>query len=85
MQSRQLGTHKHFYVYSHEALYGHFCILIVCEKAGTASFLGYLVTLFITRYSITASFIKTVINFLATDSKITCVYMASSSVALVSE
>ena len=52
VQSRQLGTHKHFYVYSHEALYGYFCILMVCEKAGTvtASFLGYPVTLlFITR------------------------------------
>ena len=26
VQSRQLGTHKHFYVYSHEALNGYFCI-----------------------------------------------------------
>ena len=71
VQSRQLGTHKHFYVYSHEALYRYFCIqLMVCEKAGTASFHGYPVTLlFITRYSITASFIKTVISFPATDSR----------------
>ena len=61
-------------------------ILMVCEKAGTASFLGYPVTLpFITRYSITASFINTVISFPATDSRIACFYMASRSVALVSE
>ena len=66
---------------------------MVCEKADTvtASFLGYPVTLlFITRYSysiITASFIKTVsvISFPATDSRIACIYMASRSVALVSE
>ena len=62
------------------------CILMVSEKAGTASFLGYSVTLiFITRYSITASFIKTVISFPATDSRIVCIYMASRSVSLVSE
>ena len=62
------------------------CILMVCEKAGTASFLGYPVTLiFVTRYSITASFINTVISFLVTDSRNACIYMASRSVALVSE
>ena len=26
MQSRQLGTHKHFNAYSHKALNGYFCI-----------------------------------------------------------
>ena len=26
VQSRQLGTHKHFYAYSYEALNGYFCI-----------------------------------------------------------
>ena len=35
VQSRQLGTHKHFYVYSHEALNGYFCIALhfigLCE------------------------------------------------------
>ena len=47
VQSRQLGTHKHFYVYSHEAIN---ITLHSCEKAGTASFLGYPVTLlFITK------------------------------------
>ena len=62
------------------------CIVMVCEKAGTASFLGYPVTLiFITRYSITASFIKTVISFPATDRIIACIYMASRSVALLSK
>ena len=48
VQSRQLGTHKHFYVYSHEALNGYsalLCILMACEKSGTVSFLGYPVTL----------------------------------------
>ena len=66
VQSRQLGTNKHFYVYSHEAISALLCILMACEKAGTASFLDYPVTLlFITRYSITASFVKTVISFAA--------------------
>ena len=39
VQSGQLGAYKHFYVYSHEwsALLR---ILMTCEKAGTASFLG---------------------------------------------
>ena len=46
-------------------------ILMACEKAGTASFLGYPVTLlFITKvYSITASFVETVIIFPATNTK----------------
>ena len=41
-QSRQLGTHKHFYAYSHGALNGYFCItriLLACVKAGTVGFL----------------------------------------------
>ena len=38
----------HFYVYSHEALNGCFHILMACEKAGTASLLGYPVTLLFT-------------------------------------
>ena len=47
VQSRQLGTHKHFYLYSHEALNGYFCITPrLCE----ADFLGFPVTLlFITK------------------------------------
>ena len=61
-------------------------ILMACEKAGTASFLDYPVTLFfITRYSITASFVKTVISFAVTDTRIACIYMASRGVAFVSE
>ena len=61
-------------------------ILMACEKAGTASFLDYPVTLFfITRYSITASFVKTVISFAVTDTRIVCIYMASRGVVLVSE
>ena len=46
-------------------------IVMACEKAGTASFLGYPVTvLFSTRYSITASFVKTAISFPATNTRI---------------
>ena len=38
-------------------------ILMACEKAGTASFLGYpVILLLLQRYSITASFVKTVIK-----------------------
>ena len=47
-QSRQLGTHKHFYAYSHEALNGYFCItrqFIGLCKSWYSSFLGYSVTL----------------------------------------
>ena len=50
--------------------------LMACVKAGTASFLGYPVTLI-------ASFLKTAISFPATNTRITCVYMASCSIALV--
>ena len=57
---------------------------MACEKAGTASFLGYpVILLLLQRYSITASFVKTVISFLATNTRIACNYMASRSVALV--
>ena len=50
---------------------------------GTASFLGYPVTLlfFTQRYYITASFVKTVISFPTTNTRIACVYMASHNVA----
>ena len=44
VQSRQLGTHKHFYVYSHEAISALLSILLTCAKAGTLGFLGYPVT-----------------------------------------
>ena len=88
-QSRQLGTHKHFYVYSHEALNRIsvlLCILMACEKTGTASFLGYpVILLLLQRYSIAASFVKTVISFPATNTRIVCIYMASRSVVLVAE
>ena len=61
-------------------------ILMACEKAGTASFFGYPVTLlFLHRYSITTSFVKTVISFPATNTRITCICMDSHSVALVAE
>ena len=60
-------------------------ILMACEKAGTASFLGYPVTLlllhdpsFVTKV-LTASFVKTVIGFPAINTKIACIYMASRS------
>ena len=53
VQSRQLGTHKHFYAYSHGALNGYFYItphfIGLCE-AGTV---GFLVTvLLLQRYYI---------------------------------
>ena len=56
---------------------------MACEKAGTASFLGYpVILLFITKvYSITASFVKTVISFPTINARIVCNYMASRSVA----
>ena len=53
VQSRQLDTYKHFYVYSHEALNGYFCITLHCEKASTASFLGYpVILLLLQRYTL---------------------------------
>ena len=71
VQSRQLGTHNHFYV--NDTLNNIFAllhILMACEKAGT-SFLGCPVTLlFITMYSITASFVNTVISFAATSTSV---------------
>ena len=57
------------------------CILMACEKAGTAGVLGYpVILLLLQRYSITASFVKTVISFPATSTRIVCVYMASHSI-----
>ena len=47
VQSRQLGTHKHFYACSHEALTDISAllrILLACVKAGTVGFFGYPVT-----------------------------------------
>ena len=44
VQSRQLGTHKHF---MHTPMEGYFCItphLLACVKAGTVGFLSYPVT-----------------------------------------
>ena len=60
---------------------------MACEKAGTASVLGYpVILLLLQRYSITASFVKTaMISFPATTTRIACIYMASHSVALVAE
>ena len=61
-------------------------ILMACEKAGTASFLGCpVILLLLQRYCITASFVKTVISFPTTNTRTTCIYMASRSVALVAE
>jgi len=45
LQSRQLGTHKYFNVFSHEASNGYFHILLASVKAATVGYLGYLVTL----------------------------------------
>ena len=61
-------------------------ILMACEKAGTASFLGYPVTLLLLATKVlTASFVKTVIGFPAANTRITCIYMASRSACCMSE
>ena len=60
-------------------------ILMSCKKAGTASSLGYILWAFflLQSYSITASFVKILASFPTANIRITCIYMASHSVALV--
>ena len=56
VQSRQLGTHKHFYAYSHGALNGYFCI--------TPHFIG-LCEGWYSRFSCDCSFITKVLYITA--------------------
>ena len=61
VQSRQLGTHKHFYAYSHEALNGYFCITLhfigLCELwYSRFPWLSCDCSFILQRYYITASF-----------------------------
>ena len=60
-------------------------ILMACEKAGKASLRYPVILLLLQRYSITASFVKTVISFPVINTRIACIYMASSSIVLVAE
>ena len=75
-----------FYVFSHEALNGYFCITPhfngLCEGWYSKLFCDSFFLL--QRYYITASFLKTAISFPATNTRILYVYMVSRNVVLVS-
>ena len=88
-----LGTHRHFYAYSHRALNGYFCItphfIGLCEGwYSRFSWLSCDCSFILQRYYIqiyNCFFYLRLISFPATNTRIVCICMASHSIALAVE